>query len=160
VRPVCEGLVGAHVAVGDQVALHHQGNGDAGGENGVEDHIGDLADGAVEELDHVVPGVEPGQLLVFHQQTEAKTRLLSEDHRLRRDAERLVDLGVGDVSLAQSAVRTVVVRGRSFELCVRFRKDVHVPPPLSPTHALTNSFETSHPFDLSISRTRHYPSSP
>ena len=69
----------ADVFEGEQVAVHDQGDADAGGEDGVEQVVGDLADAAVEEFDQIMASVEAGEEVVLHEQAVAQAVLLAED---------------------------------------------------------------------------------
>ena len=51
----------------------------------------------------MVAGMKPIQsLILFHQQAIAQPIMLAENHRLRYSTQRLVNLGMGDVTLAQT----------------------------------------------------------
>ena len=54
--------------------------------------------GRIEEADIVVPGVEPGQLVVLQDDTITETVLTGEDDRLLRLPDGGVDLVVGKIA--------------------------------------------------------------
>ena len=90
--PVAHVLESQHPLAGDE------GDGDVAGQQGVEEVFGQLADGAVEELDRVVAGVEAWQLAIREHDPIAQAILAGEDDRLRRHRDGAVDLVVCKVT--------------------------------------------------------------
>ena len=103
-----ERLVLASMVEDEQVRALHEGDGDVVVEQGVDEVVGQLADGAIEKLDDVVAGVKPRQASVGKQHTVAQACLLAEDDGHVAPTDHLVDLGVGHDPFAQSRVRTLV----------------------------------------------------
>ena len=91
-----KGLVRAGVLEDEQVVGLDEGDGDAIGQQRVDEVVGQLAHGTVEEAHQVVAGMETVEALVLlDENAVTKPILLSEDDRLGQLPERFVDLGVG-----------------------------------------------------------------
>jgi hypothetical protein len=87
-----------YIAKEDQPLAQDQRDGDVAGQQCIKKVFGQLPHGAVEELDHVMTGMEAGQFFIRQQDTVAQTVLPPEDDRLVSGGDRLVDLLMGDVT--------------------------------------------------------------
>jgi hypothetical protein len=98
-----KGLMPAAVMKNQQVVTVYQGDADTVGQQGVGEVVGQLPHATVEESHQIMAGMKPIQsLILFHQQAIAQPIMLAENDRLRYSPQRLVNLGMGDVTLAQT----------------------------------------------------------
>ena len=102
------------------VPLHH-GDADPPPQQRLHQVLRKLAHCSVEKLDQFVPGVEAGQLFILHQPPIPQPVLLTEDDRLLVATQSPVHLGVGDIPLAQTAVRAIVADKRRLLFLFQFR---------------------------------------
>jgi hypothetical protein len=124
--PGVEPLVLAGVMEDQQLVPFYHGDADPPPQQRLDQVIRQLPHRSVEELDQLMPGVKARELIILHQPAIPQPVLLAEDHRLLVAAQRTVDLGMGDTSLAQAAVGSIITGAGGLQLVVGFRGKLRV----------------------------------